>query len=86
AYILAVNPFILSGADLPPEVKTGHYPPFESVFTATALAAAIGTLVMAFVGRLPIAQAPGMGLNAFFTFTVVLTMQIPWQQALAGVF
>lgn len=86
AYILAVNPFILSGADLPPEVKGGHYPPFESVFTATALAAAIGTLVMAFVGRLPIAQAPGMGLNAFFTFTVVLTMQIPWQQALAGVF
>ena len=86
AYILAVNPFILSGADLPPEVKAAQYPPFEAVFTATALAAAIGTLVMAFVGRLPIAQAPGMGLNAFFTYTVVLTMGIPWQQALAGVF
>jgi AGZA family xanthine/uracil permease-like MFS transporter len=85
AYILAVNPFILSGADLPAEVKA-NYPPFGAVFTATALAAAIGTLVMAFVGRLPIAQAPGMGLNAFFTFTVVLTMGIPWQQALAGVF
>lgn len=86
AYILAVNPFMLSGADLPPELKTGHYPPFEAVFTATALAAAIGTLVMGIWGRLPIAQAPGMGLNAFFTFTVVLTMGIPWQQALAGVF
>ncbi|WP_134687232.1 NCS2 family permease [Brevibacillus migulae] len=85
AYILAVNPFILSGADLPAEVKA-NYPPLASVFTATALAAAIGTLVMAFVGRLPIAQAPGMGLNAFFTYTVVLTMGIPWQQALAGVF
>lgn len=86
AYILAVNPFMLSGADLPPDVKANLYPEFGAVFTATALAAAIGTLVMAFVGRLPIAQAPGMGLNAFFTFTVVLTMQIPWQQALAGVF
>jgi AGZA family xanthine/uracil permease-like MFS transporter len=85
AYILAVNPFILSGADLPAEVKA-NYPPFDAVFTATALADAIGTLLMAFVGRLPIAQAPGMGLNAFFTFTVVLTMGIPWQQALAGVF
>ncbi len=86
AYILAVNPFMLSGADLPPDVKAAQYPPFSAVFTATGLAAAIGTLVMAFVGRLPIAQAPGMGLNAFFTFTVVLTMGIPWQQALAGVF
>lgn len=85
AYVLAVNPFILSGADLPADVKL-HYPPFESVFTATALAAAIGTLVMAFVGRLPIGQAPGMGLNAFFTYTAVLTMGIPWQQGLAGVF
>lgn len=85
AYILAVNPFILSGADLPPELKA-NYPEFGAVFTATALAAAIGTLLMAIVGRLPIAQAPGMGLNAFFTYTVVLTMQIPWQQALAGVF
>ncbi|MGE5702361.1 MAG: NCS2 family permease [Clostridia bacterium] len=85
AYVLAVNPFILSGADLPADVKA-NYPPFDSVFTATALAAAIGTLVMAFVGRLPIGQAPGMGLNAFFTYTVVLTMGIPWQQALAGVF
>ena len=85
AYILAVNPYILSGADLPPELKA-NYPEFGAVFTATAVAAAIGTLLMAFLARLPIAQAPGMGLNAFFTYTVVLTMQIPWQQALAGVF
>lgn len=85
AYILAVNPFILSGADLPPDLKA-NYPEYGAVFTATALAAAIGTLLMAFIGRLPIAQAPGMGLNAFFTYTVVLTMHIPWQQALAGVF
>lgn len=85
AYVLAVNPYILSGADLPANVKM-NYPPFESVFTATALAAAIGTLVMAFVGRLPIGQAPGMGLNAFFTYNAVLAMGLPWQQALAGVF
>ncbi len=85
AYVLAVNPFILSGADLPADVKA-MYPPFSAVFTATALAAAIGTLVMAFVGRLPIGQAPGMGLNAFFTYTAVLSMHVPWQQALAGVF
>ncbi|MBO8164717.1 MAG: NCS2 family permease [Brevibacillus sp.] len=85
AYILAVNPFILSGADLPAELKA-NYPPFTAVFTATALAAAIGTILMGVVGKLPIAQAPGMGLNAFFTFTVVLTMGIPWQKALAAVF
>ncbi|GEC93622.1 MULTISPECIES: NCS2 family permease [Brevibacillus] len=85
AYILAVNPFILSGADLPPDLKA-NYPEFGAVFTATALAAALGTLLMGILGRLPIGQAPGMGLNAFFTYTVVLTMQIPWQQALAGVF
>ncbi|QRG68187.1 NCS2 family permease [Brevibacillus choshinensis] len=85
AYILAVNPFMLSGADLPADLKA-NYPEFGAVFTATALAAALGTLLMAFIGRLPIGQAPGMGLNAFFTYTVVLTMQIPWQQALAGVF
>lgn len=85
AYILAVNPYILSGADLPADLKA-NYPPADAVFTATALAAAIGTLLMGIVGKLPIAQAPGMGLNAFFTFTVVLTMGIPWQQALAAVF
>lgn len=76
AYILAVNPGILSAAGIPK----------DALITATALAAAIGTFVMGFVARLPIATAPGMGLNAFFAFTVVLTMGIPWQQALAGVF
>ncbi|WP_139492244.1 NCS2 family permease [Brevibacillus dissolubilis] len=85
AYILAVNPAILSGADLPKELQA-NYPPFGAVFTATALSAALGTLLMGFIGKLPIAQAPGMGMNAFFTYTVVLTMGIPWQQALAGVF
>ncbi|WP_019121739.1 NCS2 family permease [Brevibacillus massiliensis] len=85
AYVLAVNPFILSGADLGADLKA-NYPPFGAIFTATALAAAIGTLIMGIFGRLPIGLAPGMGLNAFFTYTVVLTMNIPWQQALAGVF
>ncbi|GAB7387784.1 NCS2 family permease [Bacillaceae bacterium] len=86
AYILAVNPFMLSGADLPPEVKEGRFPEFGAVFTATAVAAIIGTLIMGVWAKYPIALAPGMGLNAFFTYTVVTTMGIPWQQALAGVF
>ncbi|WP_232697631.1 NCS2 family permease [Brevibacillus daliensis] len=85
AYILAVNPSILSGAGLPPELAE-KFPPATAVFTATALAAAIGSLLMGFIGKLPIGQAPGMGLNAFFAFTAVLAMGIPWQQALAGVF
>lgn len=84
AYILAVNPFILSGADL--EGMEGMYPSFGAVFTATALAAMLGTLVMGVFARYPIALAPGMGLNAFFTYTVVLSYEIPWEQALAGVF
>lgn len=85
AYILAVNPFMLSGADLPPDLRA-MYPDKNAVFVATALAAVIGTLIMGIYAKYPIALAPGMGLNAFFTFTVVLTMGIPWQQALAGVF
>ena len=64
AYILAVNPAILSQAGMNA----------ASVFTATAIAAGIATLVMAFTANLPVALAPGMGLNAFFTFTVVLGM------------
>ncbi len=76
AYILFVNPDVLSATGMN----------LEAVFVATALAAAIGTLVMGIYGKYPIAQAPGMGLNAFFAFTVVLGMGIPWQQALAGVF
>ena len=76
AYILAVNPSIFSALDMPK----------GSVFTATALAALIGTLVMAFYAKKPFALAPGMGLNAFFVFTVCLTMGHSWQFALTAVF
>lgn len=76
AYILAVNPGILSGSGME----------FNSVFTATAISAAIATLVMAFVANLPVALAPGLGLNAFFTYSVVLGMGCTWQFALTAVF
>ena len=76
AYILAVNPSIFSALDMPK----------GSVFTATALAALVGTLVMAFYAKKPFALAPGMGLNAFFVFTVCLTMGHSWQFALTAVF
>lgn len=76
AYIIFVNPNILSITKMD----------WGAVFVATILAATIGTLVMGFVANVPFAQAPGMGLNAFFTFTVVLGMGFPWQQALAVVF
>ncbi len=74
AYIMALNPIILADAGMD----------FGAVFTATALAAAIGSLIMGVWGKLPIAQAPGMGLNAFFAYTVVLTLGVPWETALAG--
>ena len=77
AYILAVNPSIFSAL---PGMPAG------SVFTATALAAIIATLVMAFYAKKPFALAPGMGLNAFFVFTVCLTMGYTWQFALTAVF
>jgi adenine/guanine/hypoxanthine permease len=76
AYILAVNPGILSAAGMDA----------EAVFTATAVASIIGTLVMALYANLPFALAPGMGLNAFFAFTVVGIMGYSWQMALAAVF
>ena len=76
AYILAVNPSIFGNLDMPK----------GAVFTATALAALIGTLVMAFYAKKPFALAPGMGLNAFFVFTVCLTMGKTWQFALTAVF
>jgi len=76
AYILAVNPGMLSATGMPA----------GGVFTATALASAIATLVMAFLANLPVALAPGMGLNAFFTFTVVIGMGYSWQLALTAVF
>ncbi len=76
AYILAVNPDILSAAGMD----------FSKVFAATAIASAIATLVMALVANLPFALAPGMGLNAFLAFTVVLGMGKSWQFALTAVF
>ncbi|EPF29971.1 NCS2 family permease [Treponema medium] len=76
AYILAVNPLILSDAGLNP----------GSVFTATALSAAIATLMMAVLANLPVALAPGMGLNAFFTYTVVIGMKYSPATALTAVF
>lgn len=76
AYILAVNPDILSVAGMDK----------DALFTATALSAVVATLVMALVAKLPFALAPGMGLNAFFAFTVVLTMGYSWEFALTAVF
>jgi adenine/guanine/hypoxanthine permease len=76
AYILAVNPSILSATGMDK----------NALFTATALSALVATLVMALVARLPFALAPGMGLNAFFAFTVVLGMGYSWQFALTAVF
>ena len=76
AYILVVNPLILKDAGLE----------FGAVFTATALSALIATLVMAFAANLPFALAPGMGLNAFFAYAVVLGMGHTWQFALTAVF
>lgn len=84
AYILFVNPTILSLSDVP-DLPEGIGMDQGAVFTATALAAAVGTLLMGLIARYPIALAPGMGLNAFFAFTVVLTYEIPWETALAGV-
>lgn len=75
SYILAVNPGILSAAGLE----------WGAIFTATAISAAVATLVMAFCANLPVALAPGLGLNAFFTYTVVLSMGCTWQFALTAV-
>ena len=75
AYILAVNPSMLA--------ETGMSA--GGVFTATVVASAIATLVMAFLANLPVALAPGMGLNAFFTYTIVLGMGVSWQVALTAV-
>lgn len=75
AYILAVNPGMLS--------ETGM--DYNAVFVATALAAAVGSLFMGLIAKYPIALAPGMGLNAFFAFSVVLGMGMAWETALTGV-
>lgn len=83
-YILAVNPNILSGKGID-GLPAGLLPTWGGVFTATAISAAIATLVMGFLANLPVALAPGLGLNAFFTFTVVLGMGCSWQLALTAV-
>ena len=75
AYILAVNPDMLSQAGMD----------YNAVFVATALAAAVGSLFMGLIAKYPIALAPGMGLNAFFAFSVVLGMGMAWETALTGV-
>jgi adenine/guanine/hypoxanthine permease len=76
AYIIFVNPDILKAAGMP----------FGAVFTATCVAAAIGCFLMAFLANYPIALAPGMGLNAYFAFSVVGGMKLSWQVALGCVF
>jgi len=76
AYILFVNPNILKDAGMP----------VAATFAATAIAAAVGTLIMGLYANYPIALAPGMGLNAFFTYAVVLGMGLSWQTALGAVF
>ena len=84
AYILFVNPATLSleGVDLPAGVTAMDK---GAVFTATAIAAAVGSLLMGVLAKYPIGLAPGMGLNAFFAYTVVLGYGIPWETALSGV-
>lgn len=84
AYILAVNPQVLSLAGVK-GVSENMKMDQGAIFVATALAAFVGSLFMGLIARYPIALAPGMGLNAFFAFTVVLTMGIPWQVGLTGV-
>lgn len=76
SYILAVNPDILSATGMDK----------GAIFTATALASAIGTILIAFLAKLPFAQAPSMGINAFFAFTLVKGMGYSWEAALAAVF
>lgn len=76
AYILAVNPLILKDAGMP----------MPAVVTVTALTAAISTLLMAFMTNFPLALAPGMGINAYFTYTVCLGAGVPWPSALGLVF
>ena len=84
AYILAVNPQVLSLAGVK-GVSENMKMDQGAIFVATALAAFVCSLFMGLIARYPIALAPGMGLNAFFAFTVVLTMGIPWQVGLTGV-
>ncbi|MDY4162453.1 MAG: NCS2 family permease [Sutterella sp.] len=76
AYIIVVNPGILSESGMP----------FGPVLVATCVGAAVGCFLMGFLANYPFALAPGMGLNAFFTYSVVMTMHVPWHVALTAVF
>ncbi|MGI6610543.1 MAG: NCS2 family permease [Limnochordia bacterium] len=76
AYIIFVNPGIVQATGMP----------FEAVMYATVASTVLATLLMAFLANYPIALAPGMGLNAYFTYTIVLGMGVPWQTALGAVF
>jgi len=76
AYIILVNPAILSQAGIP----------IAAITAATCLSAATGSILMGVIARYPIALAPGMGLNAYFTYTVCIAMHIPWRTALGAVF
>ena len=76
AYIIFVNPSILAEAGMPPAAVTA----------ATCVSAGLASILMGAVARYPIAMAPGMGLNAYFTYGVVQGMGIPWQTALGAVF
>ncbi|HEX9944568.1 MAG TPA: solute carrier family 23 protein, partial [Thermoanaerobaculia bacterium] len=76
AYILAVNPVFLKAAGMPE----------QGAILATALAAAFATFLMAFVANYPIALAPGMGMNAFFAYSICVAAGVPWQTALGMVF
>jgi len=85
AYILVVNPLTLTLADvkdLPDALRMDY----GAVFVATAVSAAIGCFIMGLLAKYPLALAPGLGLNAFFAYTVVLVNGSPWQHALAAVF
>ena len=80
AYILVVNPLMLSGADAGVQLMD-----YNAVFLATALSAAVATLCMAFFANYPVALASGMGLNAYFTYSVCLKLNVSWQVALTAV-
>src|SRR5699024_7675923 len=85
AYILFVNPSTLSleGVEELPAGITGM--DAGAVFTATSIVRAVGTLFMGVISKYPIGLAPGMGLNVFFAYTVVLGYGVPWETALSGV-
>ena len=81
AYILVVNPLMLSGADAGVQLMD-----YNAVFLATAISSAVATLCMAFFANYPVALSAGMGLNAYFTYSVCLGMGVSWRVALTAVF